>query len=159
MHLYWPQKELITLCKSLNITVTAYAPIGCPGRPIQLPKNNYHDLGKKGQPGWTDKAGPIEDPLVATLAEKYKKTTAQILLRHLTQRNIIVVPKSTNPQRIKENFEVGLFFQKNRVTVQLSLRDLLAKRRRKIDWKSKITITFAQKVPRVTVTEFLGKEL
>uniref|UniRef100_A0A1I7WQ00 Aldo_ket_red domain-containing protein n=1 Tax=Heterorhabditis bacteriophora TaxID=37862 RepID=A0A1I7WQ00_HETBA len=95
IHLHWPQKELITLCQSLNITVTAYGPLGCPG--------------KKGTSGWPD-FGPVDEPLVHELANKYKKTPAQILLRHLTQRKIIVVPKSTKESRLRENFEVSVLF-------------------------------------------------
>lgn len=41
---------------------------------------------------------------VLALAEKYGKTPAQILLRFLTQKGIVVIPKSTKPAHIKENF-------------------------------------------------------
>lgn len=40
------------------------------------------------------------------LAEKYKKTPSQILLRHLVQQDIIVIPKSANASRIKSNIDV-----------------------------------------------------
>lgn len=40
---------------------------------------------------------------VLALAEKYGKTPAQILLRFLTQKGIVVIPKSTKPAHIKEN--------------------------------------------------------
>ena len=45
-------------------------------------------------------------PLLATLAERYPKSVAQIILRWLLQRNVVVIPKSVNPQRIAENFTV-----------------------------------------------------
>uniref|UniRef100_A0A1I7T5R9 Aldo_ket_red domain-containing protein n=1 Tax=Caenorhabditis tropicalis TaxID=1561998 RepID=A0A1I7T5R9_9PELO len=90
VHLHWPQKELVVLCQSLNVCLTAYAPIGSPG---QLPKFGV------------EKASPLAEPLVLMLADKYKKSPAQILLRHLTQRNIVVIPKSTNAQRLKENLD------------------------------------------------------
>lgn len=45
-------------------------------------------------------------PTVKELAKKYNKTEGQILLRHLTQQNITVIPKSSNPKRIKENIEI-----------------------------------------------------
>lgn len=38
------------------------------------------------------------------LAEKYGKTPAQILLRFLTQKGIAVIPRSTQPTHIRENF-------------------------------------------------------
>lgn len=44
--------------------------------------------------------------MVKKLAEKYRKAPSQILLRHLVQQNIIVIPKSANPNRIKSNIDV-----------------------------------------------------
>ena len=46
------------------------------------------------------------EPAVLALAEKYVKTPAQILLRFLLQKNIAVIPRSTNPEHIRENFAV-----------------------------------------------------
>ena len=43
---------------------------------------------------------------VLALAEKYGKTPAQILLRFLTQKGIAVIPISTKPEHIKENFNL-----------------------------------------------------
>jgi len=40
------------------------------------------------------------------LAEKYKKTAAQIALRWGIQRNTVVIPKTSRLDRLKENFEV-----------------------------------------------------
>jgi len=40
------------------------------------------------------------------MAEKYGKTSAQILLRFLTQLGIAVIPKSAKEIRQKENMEV-----------------------------------------------------
>ena len=44
------------------------------------------------------------EPVVLALAEKYNKTPAQVLLRFLTQKGIAVIPRSTQPEHIKENF-------------------------------------------------------
>ncbi|CAB0012186.1 unnamed protein product, partial [Nesidiocoris tenuis] len=49
---------------------------------------------------------PINDPLINQLAEKYGKNPAQIMLRLQLQRGIVVIPKSTNKQRMKSNMEV-----------------------------------------------------
>nr|CAI5867713.1 unnamed protein product [Callosobruchus analis] len=48
----------------------------------------------------------LSNSTVTEIAEKHKKTPAQILLRHSLQKGLVVIPKSTNLERIKENFEV-----------------------------------------------------
>ncbi|KAG8228476.1 hypothetical protein J437_LFUL009341 [Ladona fulva] len=53
-----------------------------------------------------DSAGLLENPVVLEIAAAHKKTPAQVLLRHLVQQSISVIPKSVSPQRIKQNFEV-----------------------------------------------------
>ncbi|VDM43677.1 unnamed protein product [Toxocara canis] len=91
VHVHFPQRELHTLCTSLNISVTAYAPLGCPS--------------KRGVNGWPQEVA-VDDPTVVKLAQKYGKTPAQILLRHLIQRQIVVIPKSTKSTRLRENFSI-----------------------------------------------------
>ena len=39
------------------------------------------------------------------IAANHGKTVAQVALRYLTQHGIIVIPKSTHIERMKENFE------------------------------------------------------
>ena len=43
------------------------------------------------------------------IAVKYNKSVAQIILRWLTQRGIIAIPKSVRKERMKENFDVFTF--------------------------------------------------
>ncbi|MBQ8210503.1 MAG: aldo/keto reductase [Clostridia bacterium] len=45
-------------------------------------------------------------PELKKIAEKYGKTTAQIILRWHIQRGIVVIPKSTHIERMVENFNV-----------------------------------------------------
>lgn len=45
-------------------------------------------------------------PLVTSLAQKYNKDAGQILLRFETQDGLIVLPKSTNSQRIQGNIQI-----------------------------------------------------
>lgn len=58
-----------------------------------------------------------------SLAEKYSKTPAQILLRFLTQKGIIVIPRSTRPAHIKENFDLFDFELTTDEMTQLSALD------------------------------------
>ena len=57
---------MIKECQELGVVVTAYSPLGSPDRP------------------WAKPGDPIlmEDPKLVELAEKYKKTVPQILLRY-----------------------------------------------------------------------------
>ena len=48
----------------------------------------------------------FKDKTVNEISQKYKKSPAQVALKHLIQKGIIVIPKSINPQRIKENFQL-----------------------------------------------------
>jgi len=48
----------------------------------------------------------LDHAIVSKISAKHGKTPAQVLLRFLTQEEIIVIPKSVTPERIKENMEV-----------------------------------------------------
>uniref|UniRef100_A0A0K0EZD2 Alcohol dehydrogenase [NADP(+)] (inferred by orthology to a human protein) n=1 Tax=Strongyloides venezuelensis TaxID=75913 RepID=A0A0K0EZD2_STRVS len=94
VNLYWPQFEHQEVCKKYNISLTAYAPIGSPGR------YNYKAIN------WGETKDVLEDKIVIELGKKYNKTPAQILLRHLIQRDIAIIPKSSNRNRIIQNSQI-----------------------------------------------------
>lgn len=48
----------------------------------------------------------LSDPLITELAEKYNKSAGQIILRFEVQEGMIVLPKSTNPERIRSNLAI-----------------------------------------------------
>lgn len=55
-----------------------------------------------------------------TIAVKYNKSVAQVILRWLTQRGIIAIPKSVRKERMKENFDIFTFelFETEMQTIQ-----------------------------------------
>lgn len=98
-HAHFPQFKLHDFCKKLNITFCAYAPLGSPNRKSNLP----------GVPDANRNDGPMFDDRIKAIAEKHGKTPAQVALRYLTQREIIVIPKSITPERIRANFDIFNF--------------------------------------------------
>lgn len=74
------QERLIQFCQDHNIAVTAYSPLG--------------------------QGILLKDPKIKSVADKYGKTSAQVLIRYQVERGVIVIPKSVNSTRIKENFHV-----------------------------------------------------
>nr|CAD7401748.1 unnamed protein product [Timema cristinae] len=101
LHLYYQQKELAAFCKALDVTICAYAPLGSPAFP------EFY----------------VNDPVVLKIAKNHNKTPAQILLRQIVQRGIVVIPKSSNPGRIRENFQVFDFKLTEDEMYELSLLD------------------------------------
>lgn len=48
----------------------------------------------------------FQNELLVSLATKYNKTVAQVILRWLTQRGVVVIPKSVRKERMAENFNI-----------------------------------------------------
>lgn len=74
--------ELIDYCKSENIAIEVWSPLGGTG------------------------TTQLSEKVLVDLADKYNKSPAQILIRWHMQRDVIVLPKSINKGRIKENIDV-----------------------------------------------------
>ncbi|TSK38451.1 Estradiol 17 beta-dehydrogenase 5 [Bagarius yarrelli] len=66
LHPYFVQSDLIEYCKSKNIALTAYSPLGSPGR-----SKEYHRGDK-------DPEKLLEDPVVGQIAAKHRRTPSQI---------------------------------------------------------------------------------
>ena len=50
--------------------------------------------------------GIFENEVLLSIAGKHGKSVAQIVLRWLTQRGVVAIPKSVRKERIAENFDV-----------------------------------------------------
>jgi 2,5-diketo-D-gluconate reductase A len=81
LHPRFPQGELRRYHADHGIATEAWSPIGQGG-----------DL--------------LQDPTLGTLAERYGKTPAQVVLRWHVQLGNIVFPKSMRPERMRENIDV-----------------------------------------------------
>ena len=64
-----------------------------------------------------------QEPAVLALSKKYGKTPAQVLLRFLTQKGIAVIPRSTQPEHIRENFALSDFSLTAEEMAQLTALD------------------------------------
>lgn len=92
-HPYLVQPQLVQMCQENGIAVTAYSSFG-PQSFLEL--QNKRALG----------VGPLFDhPAVTKAAQAHVKTPAQVLLRWATQRDIVVIPKSNNAERLAQNLD------------------------------------------------------
>lgn len=94
-HPYLTQENIIKTAKNYGLNVTAYSPLG----PL-----SYVELDMDG-----GVKSLIETDLIQGLCKKYQKTPAQILLRWGIDRETIIIPKTSNIVRMKENFEIFNF--------------------------------------------------
>jgi diketogulonate reductase-like aldo/keto reductase len=79
-HPFLYQKELLEYCQRSGIQVEAYSPLA---------------RGER-----------FKHPRIIALATKYSKTPAQLMLRWGLQHGLVVIPKSTGEERIRENSQV-----------------------------------------------------
>ena len=94
--------KLTSFCREQGIHVTAYSPLGSTDRPSDLKKENEPVL--------------LEMEEIVAIAKKHSVTPAQVLLRWNIQDGWSTIPKSTNPERIRENLHV--------INIQLDEEDM-----------------------------------
>lgn len=82
-NLYCQRRAERTWLDKKNVAHMAYAPLG---------QGNRNEM--------------FTELEVVALAQKYNRNPSQILLRFLTQKGIIVIPRSTKPEHIRENFDI-----------------------------------------------------
>jgi 2,5-diketo-D-gluconate reductase A len=52
------------------------------------------------------KNGIFSNELLLSIGNKYNKSIAQVILRWLTQRGVVAIPKSVRKERMEENFNI-----------------------------------------------------
>ena len=102
LHPYLQQPKMLEYCKSKNIHLTAFAPLGSADRPDRLKLDGEPIL--------------LEDPVIQQIADQHDATPAQILISWAVHRQTVVIPKSAKPQRIKQNLGA--------IDVSLSVSDM-----------------------------------
>jgi aldehyde reductase len=83
-HPYLPETELLEFCKETEVVFLAFAPLGHGTRP-----------------------GPLEDPVVVSIAARVGKTPAQVLLAWAVQRGTALLTTPRSAARAKENFDIS----------------------------------------------------
>jgi diketogulonate reductase-like aldo/keto reductase len=93
LHPFFAQRELRAEHAKRGIITQAWSPIGGINR--YRPNAPTED--------------PFSHPTIRALAEKYRKTPAQVMLRWHIENGVSPIPKSVKPERIAENIDVFNF--------------------------------------------------
>ena len=87
LHPYLSQKPLLEICKAEGIIPQAWSPLGG-GRVMDVKENL------------------LTNEVLVEIANKYGKSTAQVILRWNIDLGIVTIPKSVTPSRIQANFDI-----------------------------------------------------
>jgi D-xylose reductase len=87
------QQHLIQLAQAEKIAVTAYSSFG----PLSFRELNWQSANEAKI--------LFEHDTVISIARNHRRTTAEVLLRWSTQRGLIVIPKATDPELMKQNLQ------------------------------------------------------
>ncbi|MCK9931458.1 aldo/keto reductase [Frankia sp. Mgl5] len=128
VHPYFAQREVQAFGAKHGIHTQAWSPIGG----ITFYRAGSHD-------------STLRDPVIGEIAQAHGRTPAQVMLRWHLQQGRSVIPKSTRPERIVENFDVFDFALTDK---QLAAIDGLDTGRRGGPEPSDITLaTFSKVIP------------
>ena len=95
LHPYLTQEKLLRFCREEGIAVTAFSPLGAP---------SYVPLGMAKA-----SEGVLDDPVTVGIARDVRRSPAQVVLRWAVQRGTGVIPKTSRPERLRENLAIGDF--------------------------------------------------
>ncbi|KAF7280226.1 hypothetical protein GWI33_006271 [Rhynchophorus ferrugineus] len=97
IHTFFPQNELVKFAQDNGLVVVAYSPLANPSI------NKFY--AKMGLPP-KELPNMLTNGIISSIAKKHNKSNAQIMLKFLLQRNIVVIPKSVTATRLKENIDL-----------------------------------------------------
>ena len=100
LHPYYTQEKALETMKYYDVIPEAWAPLG---------GGRYN---------------PFEDEMLKGIAAKYNKSVGQVILRWNIQRGVVVIPKSTHVERIKENIDIFDFELNEEEMKQISSLDM-----------------------------------
>ena len=100
LHPYYTQEKALETMKYYDVIPEAWAPLG---------GGRYN---------------PFEDEMLKGIAAKYNKSVGQVILRWNVQRGVVVIPKSTHVERIKENIDIFDFELNEEEMKQISSLDM-----------------------------------
>lgn len=102
-------ERLVDLCYLAEVPPAVNQIETHPFRPQREAHDVMVDLGVAHE-AWAPFAegaqGIFQNPVLAAVGEKYGKSPAQVVLRALLQRDVIVIPKSTHRDRMEQNLDV-----------------------------------------------------
>jgi D-xylose reductase len=99
-HPYLVQPNLIKMAQTHDIAITAYSSFG---------PQSFLELPEVFRQRAADVSLLFDADTIKSISSKHKVTPAQVLLRWATQRNIAVIPKSNNKERLAQNLDVLSF--------------------------------------------------
>lgn len=91
LHPYLQQNAMLAFCRDHGIVVTAYSPLGSGDRPKGMKKKDEPIL--------------LDNPVIQQVASRHQVSPAQVLLAWGLARQTVVIPKSVNPVRLRQNLE------------------------------------------------------
>ncbi|KAL1491296.1 hypothetical protein ABEB36_011914 [Hypothenemus hampei] len=114
-HVFLQQNDLVKYAQDNGIVVVGYSPLGSPGIAKFFQKLN---IEPKKVPSILD------NETVKRIGQKYGKSPAQIALKFLLQRGIVVIPKSVTETRLKQNIDLFDFLLDENDLVDLRALDV-----------------------------------
>jgi len=108
IHPYYQEQDVVPYIQDLGIVTEGWYPLGGRGHNAEL----------------------LADPELTSIAQTHGVSVPQVILRWNRQRNIVVIPGSSNPEHIAEDLDIHGFSLSNEEMMRIAALD----RAEKHDW-------------------------